>query len=103
MTEWAKKYLMQEKVGTDVDIFIFQSQCFCTGINPEIIYRPKGDVNPAFVKAYFEEIGKDEGITIYMDKRLKEYFGSSSLIIDVEGGLKLKSGSEKEMEKKRNN
>ncbi|MEM3693157.1 MAG: hypothetical protein QXI39_03960 [Candidatus Bathyarchaeia archaeon] len=95
LTEWAKNYVMQERAGRDVAIFIFQSECFCTGIHPEVIHRPKADVNPAFLKAYFEEVGKFEGISIYLDKRLKDYFGSSDLIIDVDGGLKLKSGMEK--------
>ena len=52
LTQVARNYLAREARGEEKAIFIFQSECLCMGIRPDVFCRSKAEVSPVFLNAY---------------------------------------------------
>jgi hypothetical protein len=49
----------------------------------DVVYGSRGSVDPELLTSYFEERGKTNGISMFLNKRLSEYLKPFRLVIDV--------------------
>ncbi|MBS7643799.1 hypothetical protein KEJ26_04430 [Candidatus Bathyarchaeota archaeon] len=82
LSKAAERYVTEHVREGDPAIFICQAGC-CTP-QPTVVYGSRGSVDPEFLTSYFEERGKTNGVSMFLDKRLSEHLKPFRLVIDVD-------------------
>jgi hypothetical protein len=56
----------------------------------DVVYDSRGSVDPELLTSYFEERGKTNGISMFLNKRLSEYLKPSDWLSMLTDSLHLK-------------
>jgi hypothetical protein len=82
LSEAAERYVSDYVREGDPAIFICQAGCCAP--QPTVVYGSRGSVDPEILTSYFEERGKTNGVSMFLDKRLSEYLKPFRLVIDLD-------------------
>lgn len=91
LSETAERHVTNYVRGDDPAIFICQAGCCAP--QPTVVCGSRGSVDPEILASYFEEKGKINVVSVFLDKRLSGYLEPFRLVVDIDRrsrSLKLK-------------